>query len=183
MTAIKAHPLGLAVLTAAAVPAPAQADGLEGWRVAGRAGQVALVATAFGKSAAEEDWRGAGQLGLGLGATIVTTEGLKRLVGSERPNMRDDRSFPSGHTSISFSAASHLHARHGWEWGAPALVTAALVGWTRVEAREHRWEDVIAGAALGTLSAHLFTTPHDSGVRLIPWGGTRGGGMMASLEF
>ena len=178
-----ANRLGCAIMLAGGIAGPAQADELEGWRVAGRVGEVALVATALGKSAAEEDWKGAGQLGLGLGATWLTTEGLKRLVESERPNGRDDRSFPSGHTSISFSAASYLHVRYGWEWGAPALVAAGLVGWTRVEAHEHRWEDVVAGAAIGTLSAHLLASPRDAKVRLLPWGDTKGGGVVARLAF
>lgn len=136
-------------------------------------GEVALEATALGKSAVYEYWKGTGQFG--LGATLPTTEGLKRLVQSERPNRRDDRSFPSGHTSISFSAAGYLHARYGWEWGAPALVAAGRVSWTHVEAREHRWEDAIASAAIGTLSAHLLTSPRDARVQLLPWGGNHSG--------
>ncbi len=167
-------------LIAVALAAPAQANG---WDDAGRVGEVALVAAALGKTIAEKDGEGGKQFAFNMGTTIATTEVLKRVVGSERPNGRNDRSFPSGHTSISFSAAGHLHARYGWEWGAPALVTAALVGWTRVEAKQHRWEDVIAGALLGTASAHLFTTPYDDRVQLLPWADTRGGGVAARVAF
>ena len=166
-----------------AISAPASADSLDGWRTVGRAGEVALVAVALGKTVAEADRTGARQFGLGMGTTVATTEVLKRLVGAERPNGRDDRSFPSGHTSISFAAAGHLHARHGWQWGAPALATAAFVGLSRVEAREHRWADVAAGALLGTVSAHFFTSPHDPAARLLPWGDTQGGGMVARITF
>lgn len=162
------------------VAAPAQANG---WNDAGRVGEVALVAAALGKTIAERDGGGGKQFALNMGTTIATTEALKRAVGSERPNGRNDRSFPSGHTSISFSAAGHLHARYGWEWGAPALAAAAFVGWSRVEANEHRWEDVIAGALLGTASAHLFTTRLDDRVQLLPWTGTDGGGLTARVAF
>lgn len=165
------------------VATPAAADPLDGWRTAGRVGEVALVAAALGKTVAESDPTGAGQFALGMGTTVATTEILKRAVGSTRPNGRDDRSFPSGHTSISFAAAGHLHARYGWGWGLPALAAAGFVGVTRVEAREHRWEDVIAGALLGTASAHLFTTRHDASVRLLPWADTKGGGFAARVAF
>lgn len=175
---------GIAVLLAAsAFAGPVKADPLDGWRTAGRVGEVGLVAVALGKTVAEADGAGARQFAFGIGTTVASTEVLKRLVGSERPNGRDDRSFPSGHTSISFAAAGHLHARYGWEWGAPAIVVASFVGLSRVEAREHRWEDVIAGALLGTVSAHAFSSPHHSGVRLLPWGDTKGGGVVARLVF
>lgn len=171
----------LTLLAAAAlVAAPVQASG---WNDAGRVGEVALVAAALGKTVAEKDSDGAKQFAFNMGSTVATTEVLKRVVGSERPNGRNDRSFPSGHTSISFAAAGHLHARYGWEWGAPALAAAAFVGWSRVEAKQHRWEDVIAGALLGTASAHLFTTPLDDRVQLLPWGDTQGGGLAARIEF
>ncbi len=171
---------GLAVAAAALTAVPAQADG---WNDAGRVGEVALVAAALGKTAAEADGAGARQFAFNMGTTVATTELLKRAVGSERPNGRNDRSFPSGHTSISFSAAGHLQARYGWEWGAPALAAAAFVGWSRVEARQHRWEDVVAGALLGTASAHLFTSPFDDRVTLLPWADRKGGGASARLAF
>ena len=175
---------GIACLLAAGMLAgPAHAGPIDGWQTAGRVGEVGLVAAALGKTIAEEDREGAKQFAFGMGTTVASTEALKRLVGSERPNGRDDRSFPSGHTSISFSAAGHLHARYGWEWGAPALVVASFVGWSRVEAREHRWEDVIAGALLGTASAHAFTSARDDRVRLLPWGDTKGGGVAARVVF
>jgi len=172
-----------ALLAVTALASPAQAGSRDDWNSAGRVGEVGLVALALGKTIAETDGEGGKQLAFNLGTTVATTEALKRLVGSERPNGRNDRSFPSGHTSISFSAAGHLHARYGWAWGAPALVAASFVGLSRVEARQHRWEDVIAGAMLGTASAHIFTTPHDDRVRLLPWGDAKGGGIAARMLF
>lgn len=171
------------LLAAGALAGPVQADSLDGWRTAGRVGEAGLVATVLGKTIAEEDGAGARQFAFGMGTTVASTEALKRLVGSERPNGRDDRSFPSGHTSISFAAAGHLHARYGWEWGAPAIIVASFVGLSRVEAREHRWEDVIAGALLGTAAAHVFASPRDARVRLLPWGDTQGGGVVARMVF
>lgn len=168
------------IAAAALLAAPAQANG---WNEAGRVGEVALVAVALGKTLAERDGAGGKQFALNMGTTVATTELLKRAVGSERPNGRDDRSFPSGHTSISFAAAGHLHARYGWQWGAPALAAAAFVGVSRVEARQHRWEDVIAGALIGTATAHLFTSRFDDRVELLPWGDPQGGGVSARVAF
>lgn len=179
--AMKVRIIGLLVV--ASVAAPVRADSLDGWDTAGSVGEAGLVAVALGKTIAEEDREGGKQFAFNMGMTVVTTQALKRIVGSERPNGRNDRSFPSGHTSISFSAASHLHARYGWEWGTPALAVAAFVGVSRVEARQHRWEDVIAGALLGTASAHVFTTRLDDRVRLLPWGDTKGGGLAARMVF
>jgi len=169
-------------LIAAAVLAatPAQANG---WNDSGSAVEIALVAVALGKTVADRDGEGGTQFALNMGTTVATTELLKRAVGSQRPNGRDDRSFPSGHTSISLAAAGHLHARYGWPWGAPALAAAAFVGVSRIEAREHRWEDVIAGALIGTATAHLFTSRFDDRVELLPWGDTQGGGVVARVAF
>lgn len=173
--------LGLAsVLLGLSFPANAASGG---WQTAGTIGEIGLVSVALGKTIAAHDREGLRQLGFNMGTTVTTTEVLKRAIGAERPNGRNNRSFPSGHTSISFSAAGHLHARYRWEWGAPALAFATFVGLSRVEAREHRWEDVIAGALLGTVSAHVFSTPYDDRVRLVPWGDTKGGGMTARVVF
>lgn len=164
------------------IAAPAHA-GAEGWDTASDIGRAVIVSVAAAKAASEPDWHGARQLGASLGVTWAATEVLKRTTNVERPNERDDRSFPSGHASISFSAAGYLHARYGWEWGLPAGVAAGLVGWARVEAKEHRWTDVVAGAAIGELSAFLLTSRLNEDVVLLPWGNTSGAGMTLTAKF
>lgn len=165
---------------AALAAAPVQAGS---WNDAGRVGEVGLVAVALGKTLAERDGEGARQFAFNMGSTVAGTELLKRVVGSERPNGRNDRSFPSGHTSISFSAAGHLQFRYGSGWGVPALAAAAFVGWSRVEANEHRWEDVAAGALIGAASARLFTKRLNDEVSVLPWGDTKGAGIAARVAF
>ena len=61
-------------------------------------------------------------------------------------------SFPSGHSASSFAAATVLFA-HYRRWGAGALVLAGLIALSRVFLFVHYPTDVLAGAALGTLSA------------------------------
>lgn len=60
-------------------------------------------------------------------------------------------SFPSGHTCASFAAAVALFSQHKKQ-GAPALVLAALIGFSRVFLFVHFPSDVLAGALLGTLA-------------------------------
>ncbi len=147
----------LLVLLLAAAPAGgvrAQTGAVE------RAGDVlmgALPAGAFAATLAEQDWTGSRQFLLGFATNALATRGLKLAVGRRRPDGSDHESFPSGHTSISFQAASFIHLRYGSEYGAAAYLAAAFVGFSRVHARKHFVSDVVAGAALGVLSTAVFT--------------------------
>ncbi|MBI5449836.1 MAG: phosphatase PAP2 family protein [Gammaproteobacteria bacterium] len=94
----------------------------------------------------------------GFAATAGITGALKDTVGRERPDHSDHRSFPSGHASQSFTAASlasaNLHRRLGDDnaahWADAGLYTVAgLTAWARVEAKVHYPSDVLVGAALG----------------------------------
>ena len=62
----------------------------------------------------------------------------------------DDFSFPSGHTGASFAAASALYFRKSKLW-LPALILAALIGFSRLYLYVHYPTDVLAGVVLGTL--------------------------------
>jgi membrane-associated phospholipid phosphatase len=170
-------------LAAAALPAPAYAFDREGWDDASRVGEVALVAAAIGVPAVTGDGAGVWQAGGSLGATWLLTESLKQTVRERRPDGSDRRSFPSGHTSISFAAAATLHQRNGWEVGLPATLVAAFVGVARVKADRHYWHDVIAGAVIGEAAGFLITSPRNSNVRILPWGDTQSGGVAVAMRF
>jgi PAP2 superfamily protein len=176
---IAASALALAVCGLAG---PAHA-GRDDWKDVANIGEVGLVALALGKSSVDEDWSGAKQLAYSLAVTEGLTQGLKATVHETRPDRSDDRSFPSGHTSVSFAAAGYLHQRYGWRWGAPATLAATLVGVSRVQSKDHHWYDVVAGAVIGEASAFLLTKPHDGNVVVLPWADTRGGGVMVSARF
>lgn len=63
-------------------------------------------------------------------------------------------SFPSGHTSASFSTATALsHAYPKWYVIAPSFIWAGTVGYSRMYLGVHNPSDVIAGAALGAGTA------------------------------
>jgi len=126
---------------------------------AGDALQIVLPATAGGLTLGLRDWQGSLQLAESSALTLGVTYGLKYSVHETRPN-GGSQSFPSGHTSISFSAAEFMRKRYGWEYGVPAYAAASFVAYSRVEAGEHHPHDVVAGAAIGIMSSYLFTRPY-----------------------
>jgi membrane-associated phospholipid phosphatase len=89
-------------------------------------------------------------------ATGLATELLKVTVRDKRPNSDSRDSFPSGHTSAAFAMATVL-ADYEPQYKWPAYAVASTIGWSRVEVHSHRWDDVIAGAALGYFTARHFT--------------------------
>jgi len=131
--------------------------GSDGVDTAGDVGQVLIPAAAAGATLAKKDWKGGKQLFLSLLTAAAVTEGLNAVVHERGPDGRD-HSFPSGHTSISFAAASYLQFRYGWRYGIPAFLAAAFVGYSRVEADEHWTKDVLGGAAIGIVSGWIFTS-------------------------
>lgn len=166
----------------AAISSPASASD-KGWSRASSVGRDALVVAALGIPAAKGDWEGAMQGAGSIGASWLFTYGLKEAIPELRPDGSDRRSFPSGHTSVSFAAAGSLHQRYGWQIGLPATALATFVGVARVKADKHDWYDVVIGAAIGEASGFLLTSKHDSNVRLTPWGDTKGAGLIVTAKF
>lgn len=66
------------------------------------------------------------------------------------------KSFPSGHTSLAFSAAASLSIQcKKWYVTVPAYIWAASVGYSRIYLGVHYPSDVLGGAAVGIGSAYL----------------------------
>jgi membrane-associated phospholipid phosphatase len=128
-------------------------------QTAGDVLQFVLPATAGALTLANRDWEGSLQLAESSALTLGVTYGLKYAVNERRPN-GGTQSFPSGHTSISFSAAEFMRKRYGWEYGIPAYAAASFVAYSRVEAQQHYPHDVVAGAAIGIISSYIFTRPY-----------------------
>lgn len=170
------------VTTALLMPTAAHA-GPQGWDTASGVGRDLLVAAALSAPAIQGDWRGDLQASESLLAAGGTTWALKELVHERRPDGTDNRSFPSGHTSVSFAAAATLEKRYGWRAGLPALAVATFVGVARVEADKHYTHDVLAGALIGGASGFLLTSRRASSVRFTPWAEHRGGGLEVALRF
>ena len=135
----------------------ATASATAGLETAGDVLQYVLPAVTAGLVAEHHDTRGAIQFGESFALTLGTTYALKISIDETRPN-GGRYSFPSGHTSSTFSCAEFLRRRYGWSYGVPAYLAAAFVGYSRVESRNHYTRDVVAGAAIGILSSYIFTT-------------------------
>ncbi len=132
-------------------------DGIE---VAGDVLAYLLPAAAGGLTLRYKDGEGALQFGKSTALALGSTLALKYTVRELRPNQHDYYSFPSLHSSVSFSSAEFLRMRYGWEYGIPAYAVATFVAFSRVQAKQHYLHDVIAGAALGIGSSYLFTQPY-----------------------
>jgi membrane-associated phospholipid phosphatase len=155
INAIKNLFAGLLLLLASRWPASAGDD----IQTAGDVLQFVLPATAGGLTLGYQDYKGTLQFGESAALTLGVTYGLKYAVSERRPN-GGGQSFPSAHSSISFSSAEFLRKRYGWEYGLPAYAAASFVAYSRVESSEHHPHDVIAGAAIGILSSYIFTKPY-----------------------
>ena len=77
------------------------------------------------------------------------TEIFKRAVGRQRPDLSDNKSFPSGHASNAFALATVANAHFGLKVGIPAYLAAGAIGLARVDMNKHNLSDVVAGATLG----------------------------------
>lgn len=63
-----------------------------------------------------------------------------------------DASFPSGHTTACFAAATAIYAKNRF-WGRIAYAFGVLMGFSRLYLGVHFPTDVLAGAVIGTVAA------------------------------
>jgi membrane-associated phospholipid phosphatase len=130
-----------------------------------RAGDVLSYALPAGVAAYElwqGDRQGALQFGEAFVVTLGATEVLKRTTHVDRPDRSNNESFPSGHASRAFSAATYVHRRHGFESAWPLYLAASYVGYTRVHADRHRWGDIVGSAAVSAAATWWLVDPKDS---------------------
>lgn len=124
--------------------------------VAGDVLQYLLPATGAALALVHKDGDGAIQLTSSVATTMAVTYALKYGVNAKRPN-GGNQSFPSRHTSLSFSSAEFMRKRYGWQYGVPAYALASFVAFSRVDSDNHHARDVIAGAGIGIISSYIFT--------------------------
>lgn len=121
---------------------------------------VALPATAIATTLILKDWEGLKEGALSAAATVGATFILKYAVKEDRPDFSNHHSFPSGHSSFTFAAATYIGRRYGWKYAIPAYALSTYTAWGRVYGKKHHWWDVVAGAAIGTASSLIFTHPY-----------------------
>lgn len=93
--------------------------------------------------------------------TIALTYALKYGVGRLRPNAKDHKSYPSGHTSVAFATATMYQMWYGWKGGLPAYAFATITAFQRLDDNQHWLSDVIMGAAIGIAVPYMFFMGED----------------------
>ncbi len=136
-------------------PAGARADPAS--KFASGTGNILYLAAAIGLPLVRDGSSGKGhtvRVVDSLATSLLVAEALKVTVREERPDHSDHDSFPSGHATAAFAAATMESAWHPRE--APLWYTGAtLIGVSRVTLHRHYIHDVIAGALLGYGTARL----------------------------
>jgi membrane-associated phospholipid phosphatase len=174
----------IAAMIAVAAPGSAYAKNEKTFATLSDIGAYGLTAVALGLPLVKGDTNGALQAGGSVAAAQLVTFGLKEAFPELRPDGSDRKSFPSGHTSMSFAAASSLFNRQGQSVGIPALAVATFVGFARVQAEKHHWYDVAVGAAIGSVSGFLITRDRpDRRAMFVPWGDSKSAGMTLAMRF
>jgi membrane-associated phospholipid phosphatase len=76
--------------------------------------------------------------------------------GSDVNGQKINSSFPSGHTTVAFAAATVYAMEYKNTWWVPVLSysAATLIGLSRITENKHWITDVVAGAALGLITGH-----------------------------
>jgi membrane-associated phospholipid phosphatase len=116
----------------------------------------------------------------------LMTLGLKVAARTESPN-GDEFGWPSGHTSSSFCFAAVMYEHYGPAVGLPLYAFASFVGYERIDARNHDFNDVISGAMIGMAVGHVVAGNHQPkvlGMDVLPYTDPRGGvGLLLTREF
>ncbi len=116
---------------------------------------VSLLLMAYGN----DEHREMGRL---MTSTFISTGaivwGMKEIIGRKRPldDVVGNPAFPSGHTAYAFAGAALLGAQYP-KLRIPLYIGAGLVGLSRIYLGRHYASDVIAGAAVGTITGTLVS--------------------------
>jgi len=125
--------------------------------------------------------------------TGIICHTFKNLASNIRPNGRNSKSFPSGHTSQAFVAATFMHKEFGhispW-YSVAAYGMATTVGSMRMMNNMHWFSDVMVGAAVGIGMTNLVYIHHAKRQKrkehnwvAVPTIGSEGLGMAMSVTF
>jgi hypothetical protein len=87
---------------------------------------------------------------------VAITYAFKYGIGRLRPNEKDHKSYPSGHSSVAFATATMYQMWYGWKAGVPAYAFAAITAFQRLDDNQHWFSDVIMGATIGIAIPYMF---------------------------
>lgn len=124
------------------------------------AGLVAyLIGRATGNNRAQHLGMDELEASILTGAIVI---GVKETVRRQRPLRADGTraggfSFPSGHATLTFAAATVLQQHLGYRWGIPTYAIASYVAMSRLHDNVHYASDIIFGAATGIVIGRTVT--------------------------
>ena len=133
---------------------------------------------------------GARHLGMDLIESTILSEGITQLIKAsvrrERPIAPDGTqasgfSFPSGHATVTFAAATVLQQHLGWRAAVPTYLVASYVAMSRLHDSRHWASDVVFGAADGIIIGRSVTW-HGRNYYASPMLLPKGAGLMVSLQ-
>ncbi len=87
----------------------------------------------------------------------LLVEPLKFSTHRLRPDGSNYQSFPSGHSAVTFAAATVIARHLGWRHAAVAYAVASYVAASRLHDNVHYLSDVVFGAAVGTIAGRTVT--------------------------
>ena len=119
--------------------------------------QIAIPLQAMVLTYKNKDAEGRKMLIKGMLYNVLMTMALKKITNKQRPDGGDSYSFPSGHTSVSFQAASFIGQRYGHKKAILPYLCASFVGVSRIKSKRHDTQDVIAGLSLGSFTSITLT--------------------------
>lgn len=130
-------------------------------------------------------------------SVTALSQSIKYIVREPRPDTGTRNSFPSGHTMTAFAGAELVRSEYGWGVGMGAYALAATVGFMRMYNGRHWFNDVLAGAGFGILSArigywmlplsrHLFKIPRKGQAMIVNptyQANTKAVGLSCAIQF
>ncbi len=151
--------LGCLLLTSLTLPASASPDkfNLPGAHFYSGSGSILYLAAGVGLPLLRDGANGknhALRAADAIGTSVLLTEGLKSVFREKRPDSNSHDSFPSGHATAAFAAAtmeSQWHPKEAPLW----YLGATLISVSRVSLNRHYTQDVLAGAAIGYATARI----------------------------
>jgi membrane-associated phospholipid phosphatase len=114
--------------------------------------------------------------------TEMLVEPIKVATQRTRPDDSNQRSFPSGHSAITFAAATVIERHLGWRKSVLGYTVASYVAASRLHDNRHYLSDVIFGAAVGTIAGRTVVHHASDYWAVVPVAVPGGGAILVAVR-